>query len=97
MSDAIAERLIELLDAHQPFSLATVVATHGDVPCRPGDKLIVHASGEREGSLGSTALEEAVARAALDRLSEEAVAVVRFGAQGKPLPPRRGLRTATDA
>jgi xanthine dehydrogenase accessory factor len=90
VSAALAERLLELLDARRPFSLATVVATQGDVPCRAGDKLIVHAGGEREGTFGSAALDEAVGRVALERLSDEGVAVVRFDPEGRPLPPRRG-------
>jgi xanthine dehydrogenase accessory factor len=94
VSAGVTGRLVELLDARQPFSLVTVVAAHGEVSAPVGEKLIVHASGEWEGSLGSAALDEAVARAAVERLAEQQVVVCRFDAQGAPLP-RRGPRSST--
>jgi xanthine dehydrogenase accessory factor len=89
---ALTGRLVELLDAGRPFYLATVVAVHGTSDYRLGEKLIVHANGETEGSLGTPALDDAVRQAVLAQLGTESVAMLRFDASGAPLPPRRGLR-----
>ena len=94
MSLALTSRLLELLDARRPFYLATVVAAHGAAPFRVGEKLLVHPNGEREGSLGSNALDEAVARSVTERLGDDSVWMLRLDAEGNPLRPRRGLRDA---
>jgi len=85
-------RLLELLAARRPFYLATLVAARGAAAFQVGQKLILHASGEREGSLGSPSLDGAVGRAVAARLGTESVVMLRFDPAGNPLPPRRGLR-----
>lgn len=87
-------RILALLDAGTPFVLATVVVAQGAPAGSPqlGQKLIVHADGAREGTLGTDGLDEAVAAAAGDVLRTEQVAVIRLSPTGEPLRRRLGLR-----
>jgi xanthine dehydrogenase accessory factor len=96
VNGGLTERLLELLESREPFFLATVVATRGDTSASPGAKLIVHPDGQKEGALGSAALDAAVGQAVVANQHHEQVTVHRFTPAGDPLPPRRGLRAASE-
>ncbi len=92
MADDLTERVLELLERGEPFCLATVVrvagATGATAPS-PGQKVIVHADGRLEGSLGNAALEAAIREAAVDQVRRDEIALVSLGLGGERLPPRR--------
>ena len=94
MTADLPARALELLDARVPFCLATVVSVAGPAPLAVGQKLLVHADGSAEGSLGGGALEAAVRRAAVSQIDHEDIGLVRLNAGGETLPARRSLRQA---
>ena len=62
--------------------------------CIPGQKMLVLADGQTEGSLGSPAIDATIAREAIARMHDDTIAVLRLDASGQVLPPRRLLRDA---
>lgn len=63
---------LRLLDAHQPFVRATIVAATGSVPGKVGASMLVRSDGSFVGTIGGAALEErakSLAREAFERRS----------------------------
>jgi xanthine dehydrogenase accessory factor len=81
-------RIVELLDARQPFCLATVVATRAE-RVRTGAKVIVHPNGCVEGTIGDTALDAGIANAAVAQIAAGEIAIVAFDAEARPLTRAR--------
>jgi xanthine dehydrogenase accessory factor len=65
------ERLQEWVGQGQACVLATVIASTGSAPRKPGAKLVINAAGETEGSVGGGAIEH--------RCREEATRVLASG------------------
>lgn len=55
----------------RPFVLATVIATHGSTPQKPGSKLVVLDGGELRGTVGGGAIEKQIVDAALALLADD--------------------------
>ncbi len=82
--DSIAQEVLSAARGGAPVAVATVIRAPDGGPAL-GAKLLVRAKGERLGSLGGGALEEAVAadaQAALDRRPRIQVESIRYGADG---------------
>lgn len=61
-----------LLEEGRPFVLATVIASHGSTPQKPGSKLVVLEGGELRGTVGGGAIEKQIIDAALALLADAA-------------------------
>lgn len=61
-----------LLEEGRPFVLATVIASHGSTPQKPGSKLVVLEGGELRGTVGGGAIEKQIVDAALALLADDA-------------------------
>lgn len=71
----ITRRLLEAAQGGSPVLLASVLEP-GPLPLEPGARLLVEASGERLGSLGDPALDDAIAAYAPDAFREHATSTV---------------------
>ncbi|MEW6430008.1 MAG: xanthine dehydrogenase accessory protein XdhC [Myxococcota bacterium] len=60
-----------LLEEGRPFVLATVIASHGSTPQKPGSKLVVLEGGELRGTVGGGAIEKQIVDAALALLADD--------------------------
>jgi xanthine dehydrogenase accessory factor len=60
-----------LLEEGRPFVLATVIASHGSTPQKPGSKLVVLDGGELRGTVGGGAIEKHIVDAALALLADD--------------------------
>jgi len=54
----------------RPFVLATVIASHGSTPQKPGSKLVILDGGELRGTVGGGAIEKQIIDAALALLAD---------------------------
>lgn len=68
---AILEELLEARRAGRPCALATVAATKGSVPRRPGAKMIVYEDGSISGTVGGGKFESLVIAHARDCLAKK--------------------------
>ncbi len=69
MSSLFAD-VAELEAQGRPFVLATVVASHGSTPQKPGSKLLVLEGGELRGTVGGGAIEKQIVDAAVALLAD---------------------------
>lgn len=94
MAEDFTARVLELLERGEPFCLATVVRVAGEAGAtalQPGQKIIVHADGRLEGSLGNAALEAAIREAAMKQVRRDEIVLVSLGLDGERRPPRRTI------
>jgi xanthine dehydrogenase accessory factor len=54
----------------RPFILATVIASHGSTPQKPGSKLVILDGGELRGTVGGGAIEKQIIDAAVELLAD---------------------------
>lgn len=66
---AFYESLAQLERAGQPAVLCTIIRARGSVPRHVGSKLLVHADGQIEGTVGGGEMESRVIREALEALN----------------------------
>lgn len=62
--------IARLADAGRPFVIATVVASHGSTPQKPGSKMVVLVSGDVLETIGGGAIEHQVVTAAMALLAD---------------------------
>jgi xanthine dehydrogenase accessory factor len=60
MNPELLRRMVDLMDRRVPFAVATVVRARGSVPGKLGARMIVHADGSQEGTVGGAGLEQKV-------------------------------------
>jgi xanthine dehydrogenase accessory factor len=65
----IYQRVAECLAAGEAVAIATVVRTRGSSPREAGARMLVHSSGQIEGTVGGGCGEEEVRRAALTTIT----------------------------
>lgn len=65
------EEMVRLTRQGEPFVLATVVASSGSSPRKPGAKMVVRGDGSLLGSVGGGRVEKESVQAALDALADE--------------------------
>ena len=70
--------LAELEQRGEPAALCTVIRDRGSVPRHAGSRMLVHADGRIEGTIGGGEMENRVIRDALDVLREGAARVVHY-------------------
>src|SRR2546423_12210701 len=76
---SLLERLTAALDDETPCALATVISG----AARPGSKMLVFATDDREGTLGNAGLDYAVATDAAGSLAHGETEVRHYGPQGE--------------
>jgi xanthine dehydrogenase accessory factor len=67
MDRKLTREALRLMEAHQPFVRASVVASTGSVPGKIGATMIVRADGSTVGTVGGAALEQEVKALAAER------------------------------
>jgi xanthine dehydrogenase accessory factor len=72
----VLERLLKARNAHQPAVLVTVIETDGSTPRKPGAKMLVTPA-EQFGSIGGSAVENAVVQRARELLASGGEAEMR--------------------
>jgi xanthine dehydrogenase accessory factor len=72
------EEMVRLTRRGEPFVLATVVASSGSSPRKPGAKMLVRGDGTMLGSVGGGRVEKDTALAALDALADETPRMLEF-------------------
>ncbi len=76
MERHIFERVAELLEARLPAVLVTQVAVEGPAPREAGARMIVHADGTTEGTIGGGALEHRATHEAQKLLERQATSLL---------------------
>ena len=84
--EALQVALAEL-DAGHPVVLATVVATRGSTPRRPGTKMLLRSDGGTFGTIGGGCGEDEVRREALEVLHSGRPVLYRVDLTGGPADP----------
>jgi xanthine dehydrogenase accessory factor len=72
------QSLLDRLESGNPCALCTVVNTRGSTPQTAGAMLLVHPSGETEGTIGGGCVEAEVRRRALTMLLSRSSGLLRF-------------------
>lgn len=78
MDRRLTREALRLMDAHQPFVRATVVASEGSVPGKVGASMIVRSDASTAGTVGGAALEETVKRLAGEAMEARSSRLVHF-------------------
>ncbi|MBI5288452.1 MAG: XdhC family protein, partial [Chloroflexi bacterium] len=61
----VTRELLRLMEAGEPFALATLVDAHGSTPQKVGARLLVRADGTATGTLGGGCIEAEVLEVAM--------------------------------
>ena len=75
---ALYESLAQLERTDQPAALCTIIRARGSVPRHVGSKLLVHADGRIEGTVGGGEMESRVIREALETMSQGESRIVHY-------------------
>ncbi|MFW0787375.1 XdhC family protein [Gordonia sp. CPCC 206044] len=86
-AEPVLAEALEIWLAGDACALATVVATHGSTPRRPGAMLIVREDGSVVGSISGGCVEGALYESALEVLSTGVARIENYGPDGDLLAP----------
>ena len=83
---------LDLLEQQVPFCLATVVTAGADSGAQVGQKLLVRADGAVEGSIGGSAVTEALARLAAEQIASGEIRLAEVSGGGEVVAERSARR-----
>ncbi|MDP2663493.1 MAG: XdhC/CoxI family protein [Dehalococcoidia bacterium] len=89
----LAQAILEAIAQNKAAALATVIESASGLPAQPGDKVLFLTEGEPLGSLGSTALDQALVERVATAIEERSSRTVSISFSGRE-SPQGGLEKA---